>query len=818
MRRQPTPNPRGLIVSTQYEDGKAALDQLIAWFEDQQVADRNESTTRFHLIDQILTGVLGWPREEIITEQPFGPDFVDYALGRPGTRLIAEAKREGAHFSIPVGLPSLIHRLPSLTEGKEGKALKAAVEQVSGYCGRRGVAMALVSNGTQIVAFLGARTDGTPPLHGSALVFPSLSAMRENFRTFWDNLSRRGVEARNLHLTLREGERPSTPEALSSQLGSYPGYKRRNDIQTDLQVMAELFLEDVTREPSLQGDFLKDTYASSGTLSQYAVISKKILKSRYSVLHEPDATVSVEPATTGKGVNEKLQDDILASGASRRPIVLLGDVGVGKTMFIRHLIHVDAKEIFDEAVVLYIDFGTKPALMRDLGTFVVEEAESQLRENYRLDITDRAFIEAVYTAEIDRFDQGLYGELKEFDPVGYKRERLHYLAGLVQNREAHLLASLKHVRASWRKQVVIFLDNIDQRDYEFQERIFLMAASLAAEWPATVFVSLRPDTFYRSRREGTLAAYQPRAFTIAPPRVDIVLKKRIKFALDQLQDTSRLDSFAGVAITSESLKTYLEVLLSNFESNEKLLALVDNLAAGNIRRALEFVSRFIGSGHVDTTKILDIYQREGRYFVPPHDFLRAIMHGDAEYYDPHSSPVANLFDISQPDGREHFLLALLVTFVEAAGDKAGSDGFVPSDEAYSFAQKGGFAPDQIAWAIDRGTGKGLFERSPRSATPNGHEHIRVTTAGGYTARVLAGMFTYLDAMVVDTPILDENYRRLITNVHSITERLRRAEVFRVYLDKQWGVLEEALESPPFNWREHSDRARTEVHNISSRHP
>jgi hypothetical protein len=233
---------------------------------------------------------------------------------------------------------------------------------------------------------------------------------------------------------------------------------------------------------------------------------------------------------------------------------------------------------------------------------------------------------------------------------------------------------------------------------------------------------------------------------------------------------------------------------------------------------LEFVSRFIGSGHVDTTKILDIHQREGRYFVPPHDFLRAIMHGDAEYYDPHSSPVANLFDISQPDGREHFLLALLVTFVEAAGDKAGSDGFVPSDEAYSFAQKGGFAPDQIAWAIDRGTGKGLFERSPRSATPNSHEHIRVTTAGEYTARVLAGMFTYLDAMVVDTPILDENYRRLITNVHSITERLRRAEVFRVYLDKQWGVLEEALESPPFNWREHSDRARTEVHNISSRHP
>lgn len=803
-------------MSTLYEDGKVALDELISWYDGQPEIERNEATTRLHLIDRLLADVLAWPREEIVAEEPFGPEYVDYALGRPSTRLIIEAKREGIQFSIPVGLTALLHKLPSLTEGKEGRALKAAAEQVSGYCARRGVAMAVVANGTQMVAFLGARTDGVPPLQGSALVFPSLSTMRENFRLFWDNLSRPGVESRTLHLTLREGERPSTPEPLSGQLPSYPGYKRRNDIQTDLQVMAELFLEDITKEPSLQAEFLKETYASSGTLSQYAIISKKILKSRYSLLREPDADVEVEPVNTKKGMNPRLQEDILASGASRRPIVLLGDVGVGKTMFIRRLIHVDAKEIFDEAFVLYIDFGTKPGLMPELGRFVVDEAERQLLENYSVDISDRSFVQAVYNAELNRFDKGVYGELKEFDETAYRRERLKYLASLVENREAHLLAGLKHLRSNWRKQIVIFLDNIDQRDYEFQERVFLMAEALASEWPATVFVSLRPDTFYRSRREGTLAAYQPRAFTIAPPRVDIVLKKRIEFALRQLNDTSRLDSFAGVTISSESLRAYLEVLLANFESNEKLLALVDNLATGNIRHALEFVSRFIGSGHVDTTKILDIYEREGRYFVPPHEFLRAIVYGDAEHYDANSSPVANLFDISQPDAREHFLLALLLAFIESAGDKGGSDGFIPSDEVYSFAQKSGFAPDQIAWALDRGARKGLVERAPRTTTSNGHEHIRATSAGAYTARVLVGMFTYIDAVVVDTPILDSNYRRLVTNVHSISERLRRAEVFRVYLDKCWSVLEEVLENPPFNWREHSERIRTDVHNITQR--
>jgi GTPase SAR1 family protein len=804
-------------MTTPYERGKEALDELMTWYEEHP-GDRNEATTRLHLVDQLLTDVLAWPREEVVAEEPFGPEYVDYALGRPGTRMIVEAKREGAHFSVPVGLSSLIHRLPSLTDGREGAPTKAAAEQVAGYCARRGVAMAAITNGTQIVAFLGARTDGIPPLRGAALVFPSLSAMRENFRTFWDNLSRPGVEARTLHLTLREGERPATPEPLSAHLGKYPGYKQRNDIQTDLQVMAELFLEDITKEPTLTEDFLRETYASSGTLSQYAVISKKILKSRYSVLHEPDANISVEPAANKKGLSQKLQEDIVASGASRRPIVLLGDVGVGKTMFIRRLIHVDAKEIFDKAIVLYIDFGTKPTLLHELGSFIADEAERQLLANYDVDISERRFVEAIYNAELNRFDKGIYGELKDFDPTSYRRERLAHLARLVQNREVHLLTALTHIRSSWRKQVVIFLDNIDQRDYEFQERVFLMAEALAAEWPATVFVSLRPDTFYRSRKEGTLAAYQPRAFTIAPPRVEVVLKKRLRFAANQLRDTSRIEIFAGVTVSSESLNAYLEVLLSNFESNENLLALIDNLSAGNIRRALEFVSRFIGSGHVDTTKILNIYAREGRYFIPPHEFLRAIMYGDNDYYDPSASPVANLFDISQPDGREHFLLALLVAFTESLGDKASSDGFIPRDEVYSFAQKGGFSSDQVAFALDRGVKSGLIERSPRLATRGGRDHIRVTSAGAYTARVLAGMFTYLDAVVVDTPILDENYRRLITDVHSISERLRRAEVFRVYLDKQWNVLGQAFERHPFNWHEHSERVRTEVDNISRRIP
>jgi len=225
---------------------------------------------------------------------------------------------------------------------------------------------------------------------------------------------------------------------------------------------------------------------------------------------------------------------------------------------------------------------------------------------------------------------------------------------------------------------------------------------------------------------------------------------------------------------------------------------------------LEFVSRFIGSGHVDTRKILGIYEHQGEYTIPLHEFLRAIIYGDTEHYDPDVSAVANAFAISQPDGREHFLLGLLIAYIELEGDRKGTEGFVSTDETYSFAQKCGFGPDQVAWALDRAGKKGLIERSPRGRADMPHEHLRVTSAGVYTGRMLVHMFAYIDAVVIDTPIVDLNYRRLIAIANNITERLDRADVFRVYLDKQWRDLSSGLENLPFNWDEHSQRLRQDI--------
>src|SRR5207253_3134239 len=108
---------------------------------------------------------------------------------------------------------------------------------------------------------------------------------------------------------------------------------------------------------------------------------------------------------------------------------------------------------------------------------------------------------------------------------------------------------------------------------------------------------------------------------------------------------------------------YLDALLTSFSQRADLIEAIDNLSGGNVRTALGFLQRFVGSGHVETGKIIRAMDDTGRYFVALHEFMRAIIYGDNVYYDPSASPVMNLFDITSPDGREHFLTPIMLATV-----------------------------------------------------------------------------------------------------------------------------------------------------------
>ncbi|MBS3667658.1 hypothetical protein [Vreelandella boliviensis] len=779
---------------TTLSEGESALADLISKLD--LNTDMNEAQTRFHIIDKVLFECLGWSRDEVEVENSEQRKFTDYELGRPRLAIL-EAKREGKTFEIPAGISkSLISDLPSMMKISEDAA--SAIKQAQEYCSQRGVAIAIVTNGHQYIVFLASRQDGVSVYEGKAVVFTSLNNLYDNFTIAWQLLSLAGIKERNISRYLVSGE-SGIPNKLSSKLTSYPVVRYPSETHATLRQLSELFLQDIIENEEVEETFFSECYCESGGLSKYALLSKNILEARYaSLFSENEAIPHVAPVKEKK--RDNFSPEILAEAIARRPIVLLGDVGVGKTSFVKNLMYNSAHEEFKNAIYIYIDLGSNAALSDDLKAFVLKEIESQLYEKYDIDVNSFKFIKGIYASDIHRFSNGIWGEKKESNPELYETKLLEMLESKTAEKDQHLKRCINGHANSTKKQVIISLDNADQRDFDIQQNAFIIGQELAKEWNSTVFVSVRPQTFFKSKRSGALAAYPHKIFTISPPRIDVVIKKRLLFALSLAEGNVPIEAINYVKINAGNLAQFLKALISSLSKNPELYEFLSNITGGNIRAAIELVTGFIGSPNVDTEKIIRIMNEEGRYRIPLHEFTKSALLGDYSHYNPDTSIAMNIFDISSPDYKEHFLKPILLALLEHPGEHLDNDGFCLTTSLFDELQSLGFTIDQITNSLRSCTNKKLVETSQRvtfeedvSGTLVGEmpDSFRITTVGAYHLKRWISVFSYLDAMVFDTPILGKNVREeLIHNVNSLAIdcRYERAVNFKNYLKGVWGDM------------------------------
>ena len=474
----------------------------------------------------------------------------------------------------------------------------------------------------------------------------------------------------------------------------------------------------------------------------------------------------------------------------------------------------EAAGIFEDSITLYIDLGTQAILADNLKHFILNEISKQLLETYGIDIEERNFVRGVYNKELQRFNSGIYSDLRETDPQKFKQEEIKFLESLVQTKDQHLRSSLEHISKGHRKQVVLFIDNADQRDYETQQSAFLIAQEFADGWPATIFVAIRPETFHRSMREGVLSGYHPKAFTISPPRVDRVINKRLEFGLKLASGEISIDSLKTIGYNLKNIVSIIKAFQQSLVHSNDLIEAIDNIAGGNIRQALYFVREFFGSGHVDTKKIVEIFDKQGKYYVPLHEVLRAVIFGDAVYYHPHRSPIANIFDLNTYDPKGHFTLVILICIINAFCRDEKSSGFVEITNVYQSLQDLGYTPEQIDFSFRIALDKKLIQTESHDTTWSEEMQpslVRATTIGAYHVQRLMTMFTYIDAVLVDTPILSEKERQKITVENDIPSRIEVASRFKQYLDSQWA--ESNLKTEAFDWSTASKELEKNIQSV-----
>ncbi len=775
-------------------DGQRNLRAIIKELDDTPV-NWNEANTRFHLIDRLLIECFGWSREpsHFIVEAHLDGEYLDYILGSPSV-LVVEAKRSGTHFDFPADADNrLIVSIEDIFA--ISSSAEKAIRQVQGYCSDSGVEFAVICNGHQIIAFCAVRI-GQSWLKGRALVARTLNHMLIEFPQLWQCLSPDGIYEKRLFDIFGYRANRSVPQKLSTQLLHYPSFRYKSDLQTNLRTLAELLLEDLISSEAMRPQFYRECYCDTGELSRDAMVSKNILEARYAALFaKAEESPYLEPAAKAGDI-PSLSNQIVSESLARRPIVLLGDAGVGKTSFLENLMEVRAEEEFRRSVYIYIDLGSRAALATDIRQFVIDEIERQLHNRYNVDIYEHNFVRGVYDLEVKRFRSSFKAAIYKSNKTKHDEQLMARLEELVDDKPEHLRRSIQHVARGRKQQVIVILDNADQRPNEIQQAAFIIAQEMAKTWDAVVFISVRPQTFFQSKRAGALSAYPHKIFTIFPPRPEIVIEKRLVFALKIAEGKIAPDLLLGVRMQLTNIAAFIRVMLTSISSNDEIREFLANITSGNIRAVVELITGFIGSPNIEAEKIVGFGNSGASYVIPIHEFSKAAILGDYSYYDSNTSLAMNIFDVESADRTEHFLCVLILGYVLAVKTEKDRDGFIETNSIIQEMQRWGFIPVQAQNALRRLTNKRLIETLERVTfeedliglireLPGG---FRPTSIGAYHLRRWAGSFGYLDAMLVDTPIFDQTTRDEVAiklGSFDIADRYDRTVRFREYLSSTW---------------------------------
>jgi len=490
-------------------------------------------------------------------------------------------------------------------------------------------------------------------------------------------------------------------------------------------------------------------------------------------------------------------DATFEGAAGSRPVVVIGDVGVGKSSFFENLF--DSLDTTEKAntYFIHINLGIKANLSTDIKSYILSEIPAVLKEKYAIDIDAATFANAIYHKDLKEFERSVRGGLKDIDHQAFLLEQIEFLSKKVATRDRHLQAALGHLARGRGKQIILILDNADQRSFAVQQETFLIAQELAASRNLLVFVALRPSTFYLSKTTGALSAYQNKILTIAPPPADEVIQKRLIFASRVAEGKVAPAALSDIRLNLGSVVHFLNATLRSIRNSEPIRQFLSNITGGNTRGVIELITGFFGSPNVDSQKIVKIEEESGDYKIPLHEFTKHALLGEYAYFNSQSSLVAcNIFDVSAADPREHFLASLLVAFLSSNTGVLDQDGFLNGRDLMKEMARHAFVEEQIRSALRRLSKTRLIETPHahyREVQVDDHEppeqfHFRATSVGVYHIRFWAGSFAFLDAVSTDTPIFDEDCRNKVSVLASsfaIRDRYDKASSFRKYLETQW---------------------------------
>lgn len=737
----------------------------------------SEADTRANLIDKILIDVLGWPESAITREEHVDRGYIDYTLKLQTRRYVAvEAKKSGLAFTFPVST----HRSLKLSGAiLTDKPIAEAINQVRGYCDDGGIRYAVATNGYAWIVFRAIRED-MPWREANARIFPTMTYIVEHFTEFWNLLSFDAIQQGSLDDEFGSSVRyPRKLLRVMQRLFNADLPLQRNRLHAQLHPLIETIFQDIADQDPVE--ILQSCYVYMGSLEIVAKDLNTVITDAIPRFLQQQGTEEViQTADTAGRFGNAVQDAI--GKQSGQMYLLLGGIGAGKTTFIKRYQRTVGKAVLsDHALWFHLDFLEAPVDPGDLEVFAWRGILDQLRTRFpALNLETRRNLKKAFADSIQALSQTVLRP-HLVHAGGLDDAVSPYLAKWQEDLRDYVPRLLRVAKSDRRLQTVLFIDNVDQLSPAYQAQVFLLAQRVTRTIGSLTVLALREESYYTANLQKTLTAYTNRKFHIASPRFRRLIDSRIKFALDILERQKGPTDYVlgdGIAIDRVAIADFLRIIeTSIFEQNLNIARFIEALCFGNMRLALDMFTMFMTSGATAVDKMLNIYRREGAYFVAFHEFVKSIMLGERRYYKDDASPIMNVFDCGAERNASHFTsLRVIRALLARRGESTREgQGFVEIGHLLSMGEDVFDNREDLLRSLTRLVARQLIETNTKSTdTIAGASHVRVTSAGWYYSRFLVRAFSYVDLVLQDTPLNDatveHSLRAQVDRVDNLSDR------------------------------------------------
>lgn len=627
------------------DSAKDRFDVLYPIWKTGQDKIETEQDTRFQIIDRMLTEVMGWQHSDVRTE-PHGPSgYVDYLLSRNKDDrhcLVIEAKKQGKILVDTQNPKQVNYKLggPALKSAGEG------IKQARQYCSDHGVRFAALTTGFEWVFFTALRTDGIPPLEGTAIVFPTLDSISENFATFHDLLSKSGFGQELIRVRLQEVEGlevPHSDELYSIAQPDQIRLLRKSEIAVDLDRVFNEFFSTMSGEndPEMLAKCFVETRESKQADATLDKITRTLTNQ-----------IRVVDGSQGNALARRIEVAV----ESRRGefVLIIGNKGAGKSTFIDRFFRlVLDHQLRQQCLVARIDLADSTGDLNSVNGWIVTQLRTALeQELFETHGPSYEELQGVFWKEYERRRKGEYKFLYKKDRDQFKIDFGKYVDELIKhNPSEYVIALLKHAVSARKLLPCLIFDNTDHFPQQYQEKVFQVAQSFFRHVLSFVICPITDRTIWQLSKQGPLQSYVTTQFYLPVPSTKDVLSKRIDFIKEKLDQgqTQSGDYFSqrGIRLKLSNIQAFAFCVEEIFIKTEYLGRVVGWLSNHDIRRGLQIAHRIITSPILSIDDLVKLYLTGERTSIEERKIRQALVLGNYNgFVQADSNFVLNLFQVA----------------------------------------------------------------------------------------------------------------------------------------------------------------------------